>query len=158
MERIIRVLNKHQVNITLSELPNYISLVLQVPGCQQSCPGCHSKELRDINSGEDFSLEEFKAILNKYRGKLSGVVFLGGEWFSDFIYFLEEAQDNRLKTCLYTGKEELEDTKILKYLDFIKYGPWIQEKGGLDSKTTNQRFINVKTNEKLNKLFYRKEN
>ncbi len=65
---------------------------------------------------------------------------------------LKYAQGQGYKTCLYTGEREVEQ-QILKYLTYIKTGPWIQELGGLGSKTTNQIFKEVKTNKKLNQLF-----
>ena len=85
---------------------------------------------------------------------LQPVWFLwGGEWHQDQLaLMLKYAQEKGYKTCLYSGQDEV-DKNILQYLTFVKTGPWIQELGGLESKTTNQLFTEVKTNNTLNHLF-----
>ena len=59
-------------------------------------------------------------------------------------------KNNGLKVCLYTGLmlEEIVKTKmeLLSVVDYIKVGRWIEEKGGLNKKTTNQRFYKVVNN------------
>jgi len=42
---------------------------------------------------------------------------------------------------------------VLNELTWIKTGKWEQTLGGLSSANTNQKFIDVKTNKKLNYLF-----
>ena len=42
---------------------------------------------------------------------------------------------------------------ILKQLTWLKTGEWKSELGGLNSRTTNQLFIEVPTNTNLNYLF-----
>ena len=44
---------------------------------------------------------------------------------------------------------------MLAKLDYLKYGHWDASLGGLDSKTTNQVFLNLKTGEKLNNYFWK---
>jgi anaerobic ribonucleoside-triphosphate reductase activating protein len=78
---------------------------------------------------------------------------MGGEWHPEQLSnFLQIAKDQNFKTCLYTGEEKIPET-ILKNLTWIKTGRWISKLGGLGSKTTNQRFTEVKTNRTLNHLF-----
>ncbi len=48
-----------------------------------------------------------------------------------------------LKVAWYSGRQELSKDIELKNFDFIKLGPYIEELGPLNSKTTNQRFYEV---------------
>ena len=78
---------------------------------------------------------------------------MGGEWHEkELISFLKLAQNKKYKTCLYTGEEKISD-EILNQLTWIKTGKWQQSLGGLNSEKTNQKFIDVKTNQILNNLF-----
>jgi anaerobic ribonucleoside-triphosphate reductase activating protein len=78
---------------------------------------------------------------------------MGGEWYKEeLINFLLIAKKLGLKTCLYTGLE-IVDNDIKNNLDFLKTGRWYKNLGGLKNINTNQKFINVKTNENLNYLF-----
>ncbi len=82
---------------------------------------------------------------------------MGGEWLPDkLIPLLKIAQAEGLATCLYTGLEKTElDPRILTSLTYLKTGRWIAERGGLNSLTTNQRFVDLRTGECLNSLFIR---
>ena len=82
-------------------------------------------------------------------------MFLGGEWQVDeLIARLVQVKQGGLKTCLYTGFEQEELAEdIISHLDYLKTGRWIAELGGLDSPTTNQRFIQLSTGADLTHLF-----
>lgn len=80
---------------------------------------------------------------------------MGGEWLPDVLRrMLEVVREAGLKSCLYTGLEREElSAGLLPYLTFLKTGHWRPELGGLDSPTTNQRFIRIHTDENLMHLF-----
>ena len=71
------------------------------------------------------------------------------------------AKNTNLKVCLYTGLmlEEIRQTKnqLLEVLDYIKVGRWIEELGGLNKKTTNQRLYRIKDGqlEDITNVFYK---
>ena len=96
---------------------------------------------------------DFETILQKYEGLISCICFLGGEWDKDFPKFLKVCKAHNYKTCLYTGLEKIEDEEILANLDYLKTGPYKKELGGLQSKNTNQIFMDLKNNKILNHLF-----
>lgn len=140
-------------DVVLQEVPNEISLSFTITGCKLSCDGCHSPYLWKEGSGEELTKDVFINILNKYKDMISCVLFMGGEWDSEnLIKLLTTSKKLGLKTALYTGLEYI-DSDIFQNLDYIKFGPWIKELGGLSSETTNQRFININTSENLNHLF-----
>lgn len=138
----------------MQEIPNEISLVFSIIGCQLNCKGCHSKHLWDTNKGKDLTDGIFIGLLNKYKGNISCVLFMGGEWEEDLINKLQIVKDIGIKTALYTGLSEKKVPQgLLTHLDYIKYGRWVEKLGGLKSPFTNQKLINLNTGENLNKYF-----
>lgn len=98
-------------------------------------------------------MKVFTDLLDKYQAIASCVLFMGGEWHQrDLIQYLRIAKSKQFKTCLYTGEEWISKT-IADELDYLKLGPWIEEKGGLDQITTNQQFIDLNTKTNKNYLF-----
>lgn len=141
--------------IVLQEVPSEISLLFTITGCRLNCLGCHSPEIQNAKFGTPLSSEIFTQWIDKYQALISCVVFFGGEWQSKrLIELLKISQGYKLKTCLYTGKDKVNQA-IMTHLDYLKLGPWVESLGGLDSSNTNQRMFNVKTGELLNVRFLR---
>ena len=60
----------------------------------------------------------------------------------------------KLKVCIYSGnafKKTIPELN-LKYFDYVKVGPYIEECGPLNNENTNQRLYKVKHIFGLNKL------
>lgn len=145
--------------IVFQEIPNEISLAFYITGCPLRCKNCHSSEYWNVNLGTELLNENFKKIVNEYKKYITCVVFLGGEWEKDIlIKLLQWSNSQNIKTALYTGLDVKEvGTDIIEHLDYLKYGPYIQELGPLSSKTTNQRLIHLKTGEDYTIYFQQKE-
>lgn len=142
-------------NVVFQEVPNEVSLSFSIAGCNHNCKNCSWKNI-DIKPRE-LTDSEYINLLNKYKGYVSCILFLGGEWNKDkLIYNLKLAKDYGFKTCLYTGNNDV-DQDIKQYLDYLKVGPYIEERGGLDNPNTNQKFIDLHTNQILNKYFIKSE-
>ena len=137
------------------EVPNEVSLAYQISGCPLRCKGCHSADTWKLGVGQELSSEYLDSRLKQYQGLITCVLFLGGEWqVEELIARLVQVKQGGLKTCLYTGFEQEELTEdIIPHLDYLKTGRWIAELGGLDSPTTNQRFIQLSTGADLTHLF-----
>jgi anaerobic ribonucleoside-triphosphate reductase activating protein len=135
------------------EVPDEIALIYTVSGCPLRCAGCHSADLRNPEFGKVLDSERFLAELKRYSGLASCVCFLGGEWQEEeLIKRLREAHEAGYTTCLYSGRESVED-RIAVHLDYLKLGPYIAGRGGLDSATTNQRFLDLRTGRDLTHRF-----
>ena len=132
---------KHKgMAVVLQEVPDEISLAINISGCQHRCPGCHSTYLWD-DDGESVMVGMGKMI-EQYLPYLSCVCFMGGDQDQKELTVLcKIAHAEHLKTCLYTGYSELSDLikPLLDELDYIKIGPFNQEKGPLSNPDTNQR-------------------
>ena len=138
--------------MVFQEVPKEIALCFTITGCPLNCPGCHSADTHDPAAGTPLTLEVFKQWLIDYKQFISCVLFFGGEWEQKYlIKLLKLAHELQLKTCLYTGKNNLPKT-VLEHLDYVKYGPWIEDLGGLESEQTNQKLWNLHTGELLNPL------
>jgi len=146
-------MNIYKYDILFQEVPNEISLAFYVCGCPLQCKGCHSPQLWTDKNGQPLTLNLYHQLLDRYRGYVSCVLFMGGEWhLNELIHFLEIAGKKNYKTALYTGLEKI-PPQLQTHLDFVKLGPWRQDLGGLSSVTTNQVFLDLKRNKILNYLF-----
>lgn len=124
--------------ITFQEVPDEVSLVINITNCPYHCKGCHSPELwEDVGSELYYDLPD---LIDPHE-EITCVCFMGeGNDPKDLERCVLECKISKLKTCLYTGRANAWDTFINLGLDYCKMGPYIEELGGLDSPTTNQRF------------------
>ena len=146
-------MNYYDINISLQEVPGEVSLSFTITGCSLKCKGCHSTYLWKESNGTNLPMSLFKDYLKKYDGYISCVLFMGGEWHKgELAERLSLAQEYGLNTCLYTGEDDVDD-EIKQHLTWLKTGNWNKDLGGLKNKGTNQRFVEVKSQKKLNFLF-----
>lgn len=131
--------------ICLEEIPDEISFSLAISNCPCQCRGCHSQYL-----WEDIGRDAFE-VLNEYLKKNSDlitcVLFLGGDddkQKDDLINCLKYIRLNypKLKTALYSGFNQV-SKDIIDLLDYVKIGPYIKERGGLNNPDTNQRLYKI---------------
>lgn len=144
------MLKYYSSDIYITEIPDEISLGYYFTGCPIHCAGCHSSDLWD-----DKNLTHSKLLTPDIMDKdilsnanyITNILFFGGDWDQESLFILvKHISDNHPKYAisLYTGLELSEiDEKILSLLNYIKTGPYIQSKGGLKSKTTNQRLYRL---------------
>lgn len=143
----------YEYQVVFQEVPDEISLCFSISGCPLRCDGCHSPFLWKAGNGTELRESLYKSLLEKYKDMISCVLFMGGEWHeNELISKLRYANENGLKTCLYTGLDSV-SSEIKNELTYLKTGPWMEDRGGLSSPSTNQLFRNIKTNEILNHLF-----
>lgn len=148
------VLRYSQQDIVWQEVPGETSLAYTITGCPVGCKGCHSVDSWPVGSGTSLLPDVFSARLTQYQDLISCVLFLGGEWQpSALLTLLQLSKVHGLKTCLYTGQETVSN-ELFQVLDYVKVGPWIAARGGLDNPNTNQRFINLANGEVLNQRFW----
>ena len=128
--------------VVFREVPDELTLAINISGCPVKCPGCHSSYLtQDI--GEILDNASLDKLIDSNPG-ISCVSFMGGDANPSYVRELAEHVHSRgFKTCWYSGRN-LENAKpVLDALDFVKVGPYIDESGPLDYETTNQRFYKV---------------
>lgn len=134
--------------VVFEEVPNEISLAINISNCPCKCKGCHSPFLwKDI--GTNLTLKELERLIVKNDG-ITCVCLMGGDCDHNYVCELAEfikVNHPDLKVCWYTGRDELDcDTKNF---DYIKIGHYNAELGSLDKKTTNQRFYRISEGEMI---------
>lgn len=139
------------------EVPDEITLAINISGCPNNCKGCHSPELRE-DIGTKLTFEELQKLIKNNNG-ITCVAFMGGDASVDEVIRLARyvKEDWGLKTCWYSGRDLFivttnneslyyyEYNGNVKYdichsvLDYIKIGHYDENFGPLDNKNTNQR-------------------
>jgi anaerobic ribonucleoside-triphosphate reductase activating protein len=84
-------------------------------------------------------------LVEKYRNAVTCVCFMGGDSAPQEVgrlaAFLQRSYT--VKTGWYSGKSNIPSGCSVQHFDYIKLGPYIQDLGGLNSVTTNQRFYQI---------------
>lgn len=144
--------------VTFSEVPDEISLCIEISNCPCHCRGCHSAYLAE-DIGNNLDLQALTTLIDSNKG-ITCVCIMGGD--IDPSEVDDIAQDIKeyypgLKVAWYSGKQELSEDINLEFFDYLKLGPYIEELGPLTSKTTNQKFYKVVDNklEDITYKFYR---
>lgn len=133
--------------IVFREIPDEISLAINISGCPCACKGCHSSYLaQDI--GTELSINELdKLICETLKCDITCVLFMGGDADPRYINQLAISErirsTRRLKIAWYSGRQELSDAIDLGCFDYIKLGPYMEEKGPLNNPNTNQRLYEI---------------
>lgn len=138
------------------EIPDKISLAINISNCQNNCKGCHSPYLRE-DIGKELNIYSLEKLIKKNQG-IDCVVFMGeGNDSRKLKELASYVRSVGLLVGVYSGTNEI-NSKYLGYFDYIKIGSYIEELGGLNSKTTNQRLYKISENkiEDLTSKFYKK--
>jgi len=138
--------------VVFEEIPDEITLAINITNCPCHCKGCHSKFLWD-DVGIELTYEEVKKLIKKNDG-ITCVCFMGGDSDPKHISYLAEmlSMNNEysdIKIGWYSGMDELSDEIDIEFFDYIKIGHYDEELGGLSKKTTNQRLYRVTFNTSL---------
>lgn len=125
--------------VSFSEVPDEISLCINLSGCPHKCEGCHSPYLRE-DIGTKLDDDELEKLVKQNEG-ITCVCFMGGDNDVPYLEALERfvKRSLKLRVCWYTGRTSISGCNIAN-LDYFKIGPYIEELGPLTSPTTNQRF------------------
>ena len=130
--------------VTFSEVPDEISLCINISNCPCHCRGCHSSYLAE-DIGEPLDLQHLTNLIDSNKG-ITCVCIMGGDAnpseVDDIAQDIKEYYPE-LKIGWYSGRQELSKEINLENFEFVKLGPYIEELGPLTSKTTNQRMYKV---------------
>lgn len=136
--------------VTFAEVPDEITLCINITGCKNGCKNCHSSYLaQDI--GTELTFNEVRKLIKKNSG-ISCIAFMGGDSEPKRIDALASFVTNhyQLKVAWYSGRQELSNHIDLYNFNYIKLGPYKEEFGPLNSRTTNQRFYKVSDGKLIN--------
>ena len=130
--------------VVFPEVPDEVTLAINISGCPCNCRGCHSSYLAE-DIGEPLDLQHLTNLIDSNKG-ITCVCIMGGDAnpseVDDIAQDIKEYYPE-LKVGWYSGRQELSKEINLENFDFVKLGPYIEELGPLTSKTTNQRMYKV---------------
>ncbi len=124
-------------SVVLEEIPDRVSLAVDISNCRGNCVGCHSPFLRE-DVGEPLTAAVVDALVKDNFG-VDCFLFLGeGRDPETLLSLAEHIRSLGLKAALYSGRTEVEPA-FWDTFDYIKTGPFIPERGPLNHPSTNQR-------------------
>lgn len=130
--------------VVFSEIPDEITLAVNISGCIIRCPDCHSKYLwNDI--GESLTRESLYNLIESNKG-ISCLALMGGDTnvpYLQTLFYWVKTRYPKLKTAWYSGRDRILLKRDVKYLDYVKTGPYIKERGPLNNKNTNQKLYKI---------------
>lgn len=166
-------------DIVFSEIPDEVTLAVNIAACPNRCQGCHSVHLWK-DEGEVLSEENLEVLLRQYGSAITCVCFMGGDAEPLAVAALARfvrhygaglaggevatgcanggadgreatglAERRFLKTAWYSGKDKLPDGFPVKDFQYIKLGGYVEALGGLNKPTTNQRLYRIEEDGKL---------
>ncbi len=139
------MLRYHNFDIVFAEIPDETTLAINLTGCPNRCPGCHSPHLQR-EAGRKLDERELAALLDRYGRTVTCVCFMGGDAAPEEVERLARWVHRtwpRLRVGWYSGREQLPEGVSPEAFDYIKLGPWIEACGPLSSPSTNQRLYHV---------------
>lgn len=137
------MLKFHNYDIVFQEIPDEITLAINLTMCPIHCKGCHSKFLWE-DTGEVLDEGSLKCLIKLYDKEITCVSFMGGDNDVEGVNRLAKyAKELGVRTAWYSGREEISKEIDRENFDYIKVGPYVEELGGLKSKTTNQRLYRI---------------
>lgn len=132
--------------VVFQEIPDEITLAINISNCPNNCEGCHSAYLaQDI--GEELSDSRVRRLIEDNKG-ISCIAFMGGDISPIEIIFkaqLVKMEYPNLKVAWYSGKDQIDNNVLInrQFFDYIKIGPYIPDRGPLNNLNTNQKMFKV---------------
>lgn len=131
-------------SVVMEEIPDMVTLAVDISNCTGLCEGCHSPFLRrDV--GEELTPHAVESMLSANFG-VNCFLFLGEgndhAALLDIASYIHSAHPG-LSLALYSGREHVEDD-IFHVFDYVKLGPYRPACGPLNNPGTNQRLYHVR--------------
>lgn len=130
-------------SVVMEEIPDKVTLAVDISNCTGLCEGCHSPFLR-----RDMGVELSRGAVDRLLSENFGVncfLFLGEgndhEALIAIARYIRSAYP-ALSLAIYSGREQVEDD-IWRLFDYVKVGPFRPSCGPLNNPATNQRLYRV---------------
>lgn len=131
--------------IVFREVPNEVTLAINISGCPNNCIGCHSPELRE-DIGDELSITKIVDMV-KGNTSISCIAFMGGDADPEAVFRLcdevYDAYEGSIRCCWYSGNDEFNKEAMKHHLYYYKIGHYDANLGPLDKVGTNQKMLKV---------------
>lgn len=147
----------HNFDIVFAEIPDEVTLAVNITGCPHRCEGCHSPHLRE-DAGARLDGDALAALLGRYGDGITCLCFMGGDGDPQGIADLAvqlRGMAPQLRVAWYSGCDALPEGVAAETFDYIKLGPYMAARGPLSSPTTNQRLYRVGRDGAMEDMTYR---
>ena len=128
-------------DIVFQEIPDEVTLAINISNCPCHCPGCHSHYLwEDI--GLPLNPEAIDNFVQKFGSNLTCIAFMGGDGDPKGVNLLAQyvhEEYPQFKVAWYSGRTVISPLITKNDFDYIKIGPYIKHLGPLKKPSTNQR-------------------
>ncbi|MDO4159469.1 MAG: anaerobic ribonucleoside-triphosphate reductase activating protein [Prevotellaceae bacterium] len=127
--------------VVFQEIPDEVTLSINISNCPCRCPGCHSKYLWQ-NIGEPLTPITLNKFIHEYGSDITCICFMGGDSEPEYVNVLARyihREHPNMKVAWYSGRTRISSAVNKADFDYIKVGPYIEHLGCLKSRTTNQR-------------------
>ncbi|MDO4172267.1 MAG: anaerobic ribonucleoside-triphosphate reductase activating protein [Prevotellaceae bacterium] len=131
--------------VVFQEIPDEVTLSINISNCPCHCQGCHSQYLwEDI--GNPLTAMSLNRMIEQYGTDITCICFMGGDAETATVNSLAQWMKSahpEMHIGWYSGRTKMASNINLENFDYIKLGPYIKDKGGLDKETTNQRLYKI---------------
>ena len=122
-------------SIVFQEIPDEVTLAINISNCPCRCPGCHSSYLW-ADTGSELTTDTIDSFMREYGSDITCIAFMGGDAEPETIDMLS-AYIHRtypaIKTAWYSGRTQLSPHIDKSNLDYYKLGPYLRHLGPLNS-------------------------
>lgn len=133
-------------NIVFQEIPDEVTLAINISNCPNHCKGCHSPYLWD-DIGDPLNEDALCSLLDKYGNAVTCLAFMGGDAdpqeVNRLAAWVRSRTEGTIKTAWYSGKAKLSGACDPGNFDYVKLGPYVESLGGLRSPASNQRLYRI---------------
>ena len=131
--------------IVFQEIPDEVTLAINISNCPCRCPGCHSRYLwEDIGLPLDTAaIDDF---VEQYGTDITCIAFMGGDGDPRGVGQLAEyihEEHPQFHVAWYSGRIRIPSVVSVTDFDYIKIGPYIRHLGPLKEPATNQRLYRI---------------
>ena len=134
--------------IVFQEIPDEVTLAINISNCPCHCPGCHSHYLwEDI--GLPLNTDAIDAFIDQYGRNITCIAFMGGDGDPKGVDMLAQyihEEHPEFKVAWYSGRLRIPHGINKADFNYIKIGPYIKHLGPLKESTTNQRLYRQNDN------------
>lgn len=127
--------------IVFQEIPDEVTLSINISNCPCHCPGCHSQYLWQ-NIGEPLTPITIDGFIRQYGNDVTCICFMGGDSEPTYVNTLARyihREHPQYRVAWYSGRQRIPQIVNKSDYDYIKVGPYIEHLGCLKDRTTNQR-------------------
>jgi anaerobic ribonucleoside-triphosphate reductase activating protein len=129
--------------VSFQEVPDEITLCINISNCPCHCEGCHSPYLAE-DIGVELTVDTLTNLIKNNKG-ITCVCLMGGDNDPKQINLLAKVIKSLYpyKVAWYSGSTKLAPEIIIHNFDYIKLGPYIEEFGPLNNPNTNQKMFKI---------------